>query len=180
VEKYEYLGNQESLQILNRGEILFSAEGTIGRFCVFVDIDKKTITNIHGITIFKKDDKDDVDRIFLGLFLAYLRKKNILDYLSVGGQGGSLAEKYWKYVKICNFPRPKRIEMAKYYYNPVSYEKQRLTINYFENEDVNVTHKAGIWQLDKQIKQITIKLNEIVNKIIDDKNIEVDFKFLLR
>ena len=52
VEKYEYLGNPRKLQTLKKGEILFSAEGTIGKFSVFIDVDDKTITNIHGITIF--------------------------------------------------------------------------------------------------------------------------------
>jgi len=177
-EKYEYLGNPRKLQTLNKGEILFSAEGTIGKFCVFIDIDDRTITNVHGITIFRKEKKDDIESIFLGLFLGYLRLKSILDYISVGGQGGSLAQKYWKYIKIPNFSRSKKEEIAKYYYNPTNHNEKKLNLINFENEDVKVTADSGIWQLDKQIKQIKQKLDTILHGIIMDEYIQVSFDFL--
>lgn len=177
VAKYEYLGNPKKLQVLSKGEILFSAEGTIGKFCIFIDVDERTVTNIHGITIFKNDE-DDVESIFLGLFLGYLRLVGILDYISVGGQGGSLAQKYWSYIKIPNFPRPKKEEISKYYYNPVTYNENKLNLHDFENEDIKITAEAGIWQLDKQIKQIKQKLNESLFKIIMDRNLDISFLFL--
>lgn len=177
VEKYEYLGNPRKLQTLNKGEILFSAEGTIGKFCVFIDIDDKTITNIHGITIFRKDKEDDIESIFLGLILGHLRSKDILDYISVGGQGGSLAQKYWEYIKIPNFPRSKKEEIAKYYYNLTKYNEEKLNLINFENEDIKVTTESGIWQLDKQIKQIKQKLDEILYKIVMDEIVQISFEF---
>lgn len=178
--KYEYLGNAKKLQTLNRGDILFSAEGTIGRFCVFVDVDDKIITNIHGITISKKDKKrDDIESIFLGLFLGYLRLTGILDYISVGGQGGSLAQKYWKYIKIPNFPRSKKEEISRYYHNPTSYSADRLNLQDFEDEDLKITIKSGIWQLDKQIKRIKQELDSILHKIIIGEQIHLSFNFLM-
>ena len=178
VEKYEYLGNPRKLQILNRGEILFSAEGTIGKFCVFIDVDDKTITNIHGITIFRKNNKDDIESIFLGLFLGYLRLIGILDYISVGGQGGSLAQKYWEYIKIPNFLRLKKEEIARYYYNSINYKEDKLNLVGFENEDSRITAETGIWQLDKQIKGIKQKLDEILYNITMDMDVDISFDFL--
>lgn len=178
VKKYEYLGNPKKLQTLKKGEILFSAEGTIGKFSVFIDLDDKTITNIHGITIFRKNREDDVESIFLGLFLGYLRTTGILDYISVGGQGGSLAEKYWKYVKIPNFGRSKKEEVAKYYFNPTNYGWEKLSLNDFEEEDVKVTEEAGILQLDKQYKAIKGILDRIIQRVILDREVEVSFDFL--
>jgi len=180
VVKYEYLGNPRKLQVLNKGDIIFSAEGTIGKFYVFLDDDNKTITNIHGITIFKKDNTGDiVESVFLALFLGYLRWIGIFDYISVGGQGGSLAKEYWEYyIKIPNFPRNKKEEIAKYYYNPVKYDLSKLNIANFEEEDIKVTNQAGIWQLDKQIKQIKQKLDDIIHKIIMDDTIDISFDFL--
>ncbi|MEM4058792.1 MAG: hypothetical protein QXZ12_08765 [Thermoplasmata archaeon] len=178
VEKYEYLGNPRKLQTLNRGEILFSAEGTIGKICVFIDVDDKTITNIHGITIFRKNNEDDIESIFLGLFLGYLRLIGILDYISVGGQGGSLAQKYWEYIKIPNFPRPKKEELARYYYNSINYKEDKLNLTEFENEDTRITVEAGIWQLDKQIRVIKQKLDEILYEITMDKEVDISFDFL--
>ncbi|MCD6168300.1 MAG: restriction endonuclease subunit S [Caldisericia bacterium] len=173
VTKYEYLGNPRKLQVLNKGEILFSAEGTIGRFCVFIDIDNKAITNIHGITIFKRGEEEEIESIFLGLFLGYLRLVGFLDYISVGGQGGSLAQKYWEYIKIPDLPRPKKEEISKYYYNPVAYNENKLNLEDFENEDIKITIESGIWQLDKQIKQIKQKVDAILHKIIMDEEVHI-------
>ena len=178
VEEYEYLGNPRKLQTLNRGEILFSAEGTIGKFCVFIEVGNKTITNIHGITIFRKNNENDIESIFLGLFLGYLRLIGILDYISVGGQGGSLAQKYWEHIKIPNFPRTKREEIARYYYNPVNYKEDKLNLPAFENEEIRITNEAGILQLDNQIKKIKQKIDEILYKITMDLEVDVSFDFL--
>jgi hypothetical protein len=114
----------------------------------------------------------------LGLFLGYLRLKGILDYISVGGQGGSLAQKYWKYIKIPNFPPSKKEEIAKYYYNPTNYNKDKLNLIDFENEEKRITANSGIWQLNKQIKQIKQKLDAILHKIIMDENVQISFEFL--
>ena len=178
VKKYEYLGNPRKLQTLNKGEILFSAEGTIGKFSIFIDVDDKTITNIHGITIFVKSGEDDIESIFLGLFLGYLRNVGILDYISVGGQGGSLAEKYWKYIKIPNFARSKKEEIAKYYFNPANYDQEKLNLSGFEEEDVKITKHAGILQLDRQYKTIKRILDAMIQRIISDEEVKVSFDFL--
>jgi len=178
VEKYEYLGNPKKLQILNKGDILFSAEGTVGKFAIFIETDDKLVTNIHGITIFKKNNKDNIEIIFLGLFLGYLRLIGVLDYISVGGQGGSLAQKYWEHIKIPNFPNPLKEEIAKYYYNPINYKEDKLNLEEFDSEDIRITTEAGITQLDKQIKGIKRKLNEVLYKIIMDIEINISFDFL--
>jgi len=180
VEKYEYLGNRKKLQTLNKGDILFSAEGTIGKFCVFIDVDDKTITNIHGIIISRKNhrDNDNIETIFLGLFLGYLRSIAILDYIAVGGQGGSLAKKYLDQIKIPNFPIEKKEEITRYYYNPVNYEKDKLNLSEFEEEDTRITTEAGIIQLDKQIKAIKQRIDEVLYNIAMDMEVNISFDFL--
>ncbi|HBW58897.1 MAG TPA: hypothetical protein DEF25_01175 [Thermoanaerobacter sp.] len=180
VEKYEYLGNRNKLQTLNKGDILFSAEGTIGKFYVFIDVDDKTITNYHGIVISRKNhrDNDNIEAIFLGLFLGYLRLIGILDHIAVGGQGGSLAQKYLDQIKIPNFPIEKKEEITRYYYNPVNYEKDKLNLIEFEEEDVRITTEAGIIQLDKQIKAIKQRIDQVLYNIAMDMEVNVSFDFL--
>lgn len=178
VEKYEYLGNPGQLQTIKRGEILFSAEGTIGKFCMFIDVDERTITNIHGITIFRKKEEDSIESIFLGLFLGYLRTIGIFDYISVGGQGGSLAERYWKYIKIPNFSRSMKEQIAKYYFQPTNYKRPRLNLNDFEQEDLRVTTEAGILQLNKQYKSIKTTLDMAIQNVISDQEVRVSLDFL--
>jgi type I restriction enzyme S subunit len=178
VEKYEYLGNRKKLQTLNKGDILFSAEGTIGKFYVFFDVDDKTITNYHGIVISRKNHVDDLETIFLGLFLGYLRLIGILDHIAVGGQGGSLAQKYLDQIKIPNFPIEKKEEITRYYYNPVNYEKDKLNLSEFEEEDVRITAEVGIVQLDKQIKIIKQRIDEVLYNIAMDMEVNISFDFL--
>lgn len=48
------------------------------------------------------------------LFLRYLRKIGYFDYLSVGGQGGSLAMKYWDDVIIPKFSKDKMKTLVTY------------------------------------------------------------------
>lgn len=119
-----------------------------------------------------------VESIFLGLFLGYLRNVGILDYISVGGQGGSLAEKYWKYIKIPNFPRPKKEEIAKYYFNPANYCQEKLNLSDFEEEDIKITQQAGILQLDRQYKAIKRILDAMIQRIISDEEVKASFDFL--
>lgn len=176
VEKYEYLGNPKDLQQIKRGEIIFSAEGSIGKFHVFIDVDIRTITNIHGITIYPQKEENDIESIFLGCFLSYLRDRGVLDYLSVGGQGGSLAQNYWKYLKFPNFPKRKKEEIAKEYYNPTDKDVD-LTINSFSEKDQLLITQSGILELDKQMKIIKKRVAECVHKIVMDENIDIDLNF---
>jgi len=145
VANYEYLGSQKDLQKINEGEIVFSAEGSIGKFCVFIDVDDRTITNIHGITIYR-NKKDKIESAFLGLILGYLRNVEVLDYISVGGQGGSLAQMYWKNIKIPNFPRLLKEDLSKRYYE-------------------------GVLKLDKEIGEIQKKVENCLNSIIHNREV---------
>ena len=94
VTRYEYLGNPRSLSLIRDGDIVFSAEGSIGKCMMFAVSSERLITNIHGM-ILRQKDRDDEESAFVCCFLRHLRHIGILDRLSVGGQGGSLAERYW-------------------------------------------------------------------------------------
>ncbi|GAI78213.1 unnamed protein product, partial [marine sediment metagenome] len=177
ISKYEYLGNPNKLQTINKGDILFSAEGTIGKFYVFTDVNDRTITNIHGIIIFREDGGNEVDSLFLGLFLGYLRKVGTLDYLSVGGQGGSLAQKYWKHIRIPNFRQPKKELLVSLYHRPADYNATKLNLLEFDSEDSRVTMESGIAQLDYQLHKIKETLVSALWNIAQDDEVEINFNF---
>jgi len=177
ISKYEYLGNPNELRTLNKGDILFSAEGTIGKFYVFTHINDRTITNIHGIIVFREDNGNEADAIFLGLFLGYLRKIGILDYLSVGGQGGSLAEKYWNHIRIPNFRQSIKELSASLYHNPIDYNATKLNLLEFDTEDSRVTTELGIAQLDRQLHQIRALLASVLWKIAQDEEVKITWDF---
>jgi len=177
VGKYEYLGNPNKLKEINPGEIVFSAEGSIGKFHVFIDVDKKTITNIHGITIYNESNNNITESIFIGNFLSYLKNTGVLDYISVGGQGGSLAQKYWKHLKFPNFPYDKKEEIARYYYNQVEGETTNIDISNFEKNDEKIIIESGILQLDKQLKEIKKEIDKAVYNVAMDQEVIIDFSF---
>lgn len=177
IAREEYLGSPKELQKINRGEVIFSAEGTIGKFYIFIEVDDRTITNIHGITIYRENE-DDVESAFLGLFLGYLRKIGVLDYISVGGQGGSLAQRYWNHIIIPNFPRKVKEKVSELYFiKDTSFSNKNLSLKNFEQEDIKITEDSGISNLSAQIKIISNKIQEVINNIINDEPVKIDFNF---
>jgi type I restriction enzyme S subunit len=178
IDEYEYLGNKNELQTLNEGEVIFSGEGTVGKFTVILESGKKTITNIHGITFYPKNKTSITESIFLGLFLGYLKSIGILDYISVGGQGGSLSGKWSDHLYIPNFGQNKKEELTRLYNKKEAYDVKNLTLKDFETEDLGVTEKSGVYQLDMQIKLFKDQLNKCIDLIIEDKPVPIDFDFL--
>lgn len=100
IEEFIFMGNRQPKWSFKIGDILFSAEGTIGKTYVFCDDVENVTTNFHGIMISHEDVNES---IVLGCFLGYLREIGILDKISVGGQGGSLSLSHWNYLKITDF-----------------------------------------------------------------------------
>ncbi|MCD6572850.1 MAG: hypothetical protein J7K95_01985 [Thermoplasmata archaeon] len=121
---------------------------------------------------------DLIENIFIGCFLSFLKEKGIFNKISVGGQGGSVGKEKLLALKIPNFPRAKKEEISKYYYKPIVYDEGKLNLQDFENEDIKITAEAGIWQIDKQIKQIKQKLDAILHKIVMDEEVHISFDFL--
>ncbi len=178
VKKIVYLGNPSKLKKLKKGDIIFGAEGfEKGRSILITDNVERTVTNIHGITLHHRNSSFILS-VFVRCFLNYLRDEKIIDYLAVGGQGGSLAQRYWKTLRFPRFPEEKQKEIAKYYYAPATYDFNKLKLNKFEQEDVRVTELSGILQLDKQIKAIKEELDALIQKVILDDEVAVSFDFL--
>jgi hypothetical protein len=174
ISKFEYLGNPNNLSTLEKGDIVFSGEGTIGKCVLFPNINEKWITNIHGI-ILKKENHNVIESAFISSFIRFLRNLGVFDYISVGGQGGSLAMKYWDDIYIPNFPESKQKEIAELYYNPIEYPTN-LNLDTFLEEDSKWNEEAGILQLDSSAKKLKERLNEVIHQIVMDEEVEIDFE----
>ncbi|MGB3072865.1 MAG: restriction endonuclease subunit S, partial [Candidatus Moraniibacteriota bacterium] len=178
VIKYEYLGNSRELAPISEGDIIFSAEGSVGKCMMFSNPRERTLTNIHGIVLNKKDH-NKIESAFVCCFLRYLRNLGILDHISVGGQGGSLAMKYWKEIKIPFFSEEKQKEIAGYYYNPINdYRVEDESFEQIEKRDLQLNEAVGILQLDEQVKLLKEKTQTIVDTIINGKDVTIDFSFI--
>ena len=131
IDDVKYLGNRNLLKTLKVGDLIFGAEGfEKGRSIVVVKEETNTITNIHGITL-KQDSHNLNKAIFVKGFMDYLRYKGLIDLFAVGGNGGSLAQRYWPFIPFPNFPETTQKEIASLYYNSKEYDTCDLQLDTF-------------------------------------------------
>lgn len=141
ITKSVYLGASGPIWELEIGNILFSAEGSVGKTFAICSKELKFTTNIHGMIIYPIHEKIDLSRsILICLYLHYLKNKGVIDQLTVGGQGGSLAVGYWDKIKIPNFPDTLVKKLAQLYN-----EKANIHIFSFHEKELK---KNGIYQLN--------------------------------
>jgi len=179
IQTERYFGNKKKLPLLKQGDIIFGAEGNIGKCFVICNKLDNTITNYHGMSITNDKNSSLIERIFVGMFILFLRKKDFFNFYAVGGQGGSFGKEKTENLIIPNFPKTKQKEIASLYHNPVKYP-QNLNLKNFLEEDKKWNKKTGIIEIDKSMKQIKKHLNSLLNKIVNDKKIELSFDFLYR
>lgn len=170
VNKISYLGNEKNLKTLELGDIIFGAEGFgKGRSLVVASEMEKTITNIRGITIKQVNNHNLNKGIFVKQILDYLRDKGIIDMMAVGGNGGSLAQRYWKYLRFPKFSGDVINDMAKLYYNPICSDYHVNEIINSDNceYDNEFNSLAGILNLDLAIKKIKNEIDKQLDEIIN-------------
>lgn len=178
VTTWQYLGNYRKLLELNIGDIVWGAEGFgKGRSFVVLKKNDKEITNIHGL-IFHNKNNDIVETCFFKCFLDYLRANKIIDLYAVGGNGGSMAEKYWDRIPIPIFPSDIKRNIAYKYYNPkLDFHNKSNNQASFLHEMENFMSKAGIVNIDWMQKKLQNKIQELMGKIINNEEIEIDYRF---
>ena len=165
VTRYEYLGNPLNLSCITDGDIIFSAEGSIGKCVMFVNPSERLITNIHGIVL-SKETLDKEESAFVSCFLRYLRHIGLLDHISVGGQGGSLAERCWSEIRLPFFPAEVRSRIAKVYYR-ANFEPvvSKLSRDEWLKQDPERVAETDTLHLQAQIKEMKAKISETIDSI---------------
>lgn len=174
--KCDYLWNPKKLKIIKKWDIIFSCRWDLWRTIVFCENAENLITNIDNVHI--ENPKTSIEnKIFIWCFLNYLRSIWFLTFISITW---SWADSFTKYhfdlLKFPNFSEAKQKEIARLYYSPTKYAKH-LTMDNFLEKDKDRNKVAWITELDKSIKEMKTYLNIILDKIIDDKDIKIDFNF---
>lgn len=173
VRQFRFLGNKRSLALLKQGDVVFGAEGFCkGRVVILADTVYKTISNIHGITFHHKDG-DFSKGIFLGCFLGYLRDNGLVDAIGAGGSGGSLAIGYFHHVPFPKFPSDKQAAIAKLYHNPAPLPADMATLENFLDWHRRWNAELGIWDLDREMKNLQRTLAAVQEKIINGNKVTV-------
>ncbi len=177
VEGYEYLGNTKKLKTIEKGDIIFSCRGDLGRVFVSCEDMPDTITNIDNVHI--KNEKTTLEnKIFIGAFLNYLREEGYLSSISIQGSGADSFTKYhFDLIKIPNFDKSIQEEIAKLYFNKDLSVNSKIEFDNFNQLDKEWNERAGIYQIDKSLKLLKNKLKEVVDNIIFDREQNFNFTF---
>lgn len=177
VATVEYLGNSKELKTLKKGDLIFGAEGfEKGRSIVIIEEKDRTITNIHGITI-QQEEHNIIKAVFIKCCLDFFRHKGLIDLFAVGGNGGSLAQKYWDFIPFPKFDHKKQTEIASLYHNDkIHYGIANCTLDSFLKTDSDYNVEAGIYELDKTLKFLKHKLNRAIDDIVNDRKLSISFK----
>ena len=178
VARYEYLGNPFDLSCITEGDIIFSAEGSIGKCVMFVNSSERLITNIHGIVL-SRENCDKEESAFVSCFLRYLRHIGFLDHVSVGGQGGSLAERYWSEIRIPFFPAEVRSRIAKIYYRAENGSvAPQSSLDEWLKQDSERVVETDTLHLQPQIKELKTKIAQTIDSIANGEPPSTDLTFV--
>ncbi|WP_349925249.1 restriction endonuclease subunit S [Bacillus altitudinis] len=169
IDKTVFLGAAGKVWFLEKNDILFSAEGNVGKTFAICDNSLRFTTNIHGIII-TPIDKSVVDikkAILICTFLNYMKKKGLMDKLSVGGQGGSFAVQYWDILKFPNMSEDITQKLKDLYFS----EHQ---IHPFEFAEEEIT-KLGVYEINKLRTLCSSLLKMMINDIKSDNVQDKDY-----
>ena len=164
VNKVQYLGTKKQLPLLKKGDILFGEAGfQKGRSTVIVEEIENCTTNAHGLYA-RREDGDLRKSIYFRSVFDWYRRMNLIDLMAVGSSGGHFSPEYFEYIKIPKFDERVIDEIVSLYYTP----------DVVEN---GINSKAyaqwGIMQLDKTVKKLKQELTIILDKIINDEQVEL-------
>jgi len=177
VAKTTFIGTSTKLKTIKQKDIIFGGEG-YGKGKSFVVIEKEDniATNYHGIRITNKKEETLTSIIFVKCMLTYLREHGLIDSYGVGGNGGHFAPAYFYLAKIPNFPNEKQSEIAKLYYNPMAkYDASACNLDSFIEYDNLFNETAGIYDLDKSMKQLKALLDDAIRNIVEDREVAIQF-----
>ena len=77
---------------------------------------------------------------------------------------------------IPNFPDLKQQEIAKEYYNKID-KNQNLTLESYLEKETTRNQQIGIFQLNMEIFSLREKLEDLIDKIINDSPIEISWSY---
>lgn len=169
----EWLGTKRTLNTVNQGELIIGCEGfEKGRSMVLIDGIERCVTNFHG-TVLYWNGSELWQVIFMRCVLAFLRDHGVIDWVGVGGSGGHMSPEYFDYLPIPKFPEDKQAEIARLYHNPAPTPSPAPTLATFVEWHRQWNTELGIWELDREMKNLRQTLADVQEKIINGETVIV-------
>lgn len=170
-----WLGTARKLPLLRAGDILFGEAGFHkGRSIVLIDEPERATTNAHGLYA-RRTDGDCKKSIFFRCIFNWYRSQGLIDLMAVGGSGGHFSPDYFDFVRIPNFPDELQEQIAHLYHNPAPQPTRKLTLANFVTWHREWNGGLGIWELDREMKELQQTLAAVQEMIIEGKTIKLPF-----
>lgn len=176
VSSVSFLGNPNKLKTLNKGEIVFSCRGDMGRSFVVCEPLTNAITNIDNAQI-SFEGMGLNKTIYVACFLSYLRQNGYINKVAITGSGADSFTKYqFDLIEIPSFPDDIINNIASIYYKgPYKYIDEKCGIDTFEEKDSEFNCNAGIFEIDCALKHLKSRLTAVLEKIANNE--KVDYLF---
>jgi len=175
ISQYKWIGNKNKLTLLPDKAVILSADGTVGR-SFFYDTMPNTITNIHPWIIVPKEETTPIHkRVFLSLFLSFLKNEGYLEKIKDKSNGGGLKANHLdKWIRIPDFPDAIQKDIASEYYREMEPIKHS-EINAYLDKELKRNKDIGIYQLNMEIMELKECINKLISKIINNEFVEMPF-----
>jgi type I restriction enzyme S subunit len=154
-------------------DIIFGSRGTVGDVFLYSekDLGKAYINqSTTGITI----DGDLSKKVFVLSYFSSIFFKQMLSKFVYNGTVPAITPDILVSFLIPSFPESKQQEIAKEYYNLVVKNSYLTLENYLEKEKVR-NSQLGIFQLNIEIFELREKLEDLVDKIVNEIKVEISF-----
>lgn len=173
IKKIKYIWNKKNLPTLKQYDFMLFARWDIGRV-LFIDDSLVWATSNFDV-FFITSKLPYFKNIFLLNYFKFLKTHNFWEYFWVWGSWApSLTDYFLKKLKIPNFPDEKQQEIASLYYNKVEKNIDLTFENYLEKEKKR-NSELWIFQLNMELFELRETLENLIDKIIMNEEINVDF-----
>lgn len=178
ISGFRWLGNKNNLSLLPDKAIMLAADGMIVGRSFFFDKMENTITNLHPWIIMPKDENMPIyERVFLSVYLSYLKNIGYLNKIKDKSNGGGLKKNHLdKWIIIPKFDDTIKSQIALQYYNNCNKNK-KLTLDNYLDEEFKRNNVIGIYQLNMELFELRNKLEEVIDKLVSGESIDIDFNY---
>ncbi|MGZ8921266.1 MAG: hypothetical protein ACXW3L_09800 [Limisphaerales bacterium] len=104
-----------------------------------------------------------------------MRERGVIDWVGVGGSGGHMSPEYFDYLPFPRFPDEVQQKISKYYYSPAPAPKDKPTLKKFRDWYAERNRTLGIWDLDREMKELQTILLNVQEAIIEGRKVDLPF-----
>ena len=178
ISGFRWLGNKNKLTVLPDNSVMLAADGMIVGRSFFCGTMENTITNLHPWVITPKDESMLIyERVFLSVYLSYLKNIGFLNKIKDKSNGGGLKKNHLdKWIVIPKIDNEIKKKTACEYYN--EYDKNDdLSLDNYLDKEIKRNNIVGIYQLNMELFSLREKLGEVIDKLVSGDIINIDFNY---